>query len=210
MRLGGVALGGRGIERRLRGGLALHQLLLAFEIGLGLLQRRLRGGLGGLRLLQLELIGLRLDGEEVLAPLHRHAVGVLDLGEEALHARDQIGRIDRRGIAGRLEIARDLLLDRLCDRDLGRRRRLIGVALPAGRRGRPRQSPRSTTKAANTGMSPLPSPADRKGLHSGVRQRVTRRQTVKTRRGQAARDVRSSANSSSRQPVMPPIISFTG
>jgi len=67
----------------------------------------------------------------VIALLHRLAVRIGDLLEEALDARDQIGGVDRRSVAGRLEEARDLLLDGLRDRDLRRRRRLIGVALPA-------------------------------------------------------------------------------
>src|SRR5262249_18530216 len=43
----------------------------------------------------------------------------------------QIGGIYRRGIAGGLEIARDLLLHRNRNGDLGRRRRHIAVLLPA-------------------------------------------------------------------------------
>src|SRR5262249_48187776 len=42
----------------------------------------------------------------------------------------QIGRVYRRGIAGGLEIAGDLLLHRHRHRDLGRRRRHIAVLLP--------------------------------------------------------------------------------
>ena len=70
-RLGGIAVGGGIVERRLRCGLAAHQLLLTFEVRLGLDHGRLRGGFGGLRLLQSQLIRLGLDGEEVLPLLHR-------------------------------------------------------------------------------------------------------------------------------------------
>ena len=79
---------GRGIvERDLGGDLAARQV--------GLFHRGLRAGLGGLRLLELQLVRCRLDGEEGLACLHLFPVLVIDRLQEALHARDQVGGVDR-------------------------------------------------------------------------------------------------------------------
>jgi hypothetical protein len=59
------------------------------------------------------------------------AVLVLDFLQEALHARHQIDGVERCGVAGRLEIARQWLLHRRRDNDLGRRRRDITILFAA-------------------------------------------------------------------------------
>ena len=117
--------------------MAAREIGLAFIFGFRLLQRRLRGGLGGLRPLELELVRLGLDDEERRSFLYLLALLVVDLLQEPLHARDQIGGVYRRRVAGGLEVAGDLLLHRNGDGDLRRRRRYVVVLLPAGaeRRG---------------------------------------------------------------------------
>ena len=130
--LRGVALRQRlvviGLGRHLLG----HQSGLPVIFGLRLGQGRLVADHGGLGRVHLELVRLRLDGEQRRALLDEVAVLVADRLHEALHARDQIDRIDGRRVAGRFEIAGDVLLDRRGDRDLRRRRRGIFVILAAG------------------------------------------------------------------------------
>src|SRR5215831_592150 len=120
------------VERLLRCDLAARELGLPLVFRLRLLQRRLGAGLGGARLLELELVRLGLDDEEGCSFLDLVAVLVIDFLQEALHPRDQVGGVYRRGITGGFEIAGDLLLHRHRHRDLGRRRRHIAVLLPAG------------------------------------------------------------------------------
>jgi hypothetical protein len=115
------------IERRLRHGLSLNQIGLALEVGLRLFHRCLGAGLGGLRLLELQLVGLGLDREQRRAFLHEGPVLIVDRLQNALHARDQIDALDRRGIAGGLEKARDRALHRQRDFNFRRRRRYKGV-----------------------------------------------------------------------------------
>jgi hypothetical protein len=55
--------------------------------------------------------------------LHEGAVLVVDRLQEALHPRHQIDILDRRGVAGGFEIARDAFLCGQPDLDLRRRRR---------------------------------------------------------------------------------------
>jgi hypothetical protein len=105
---------------------------LPFVFRFRLLQCRLCGGLGGLRLLEPELVRLGLDDEEDRPLLHLVAVLIIDFLQESLYPRDQIGGVYRRGIAGGLEIAGDLLLYRHRDSNLRWRRRHIAVLLPAG------------------------------------------------------------------------------
>ena len=93
------------VERLLRCDLAARELGLPLVFRLRLLQRRLGAGLGGARLLELELVRLGLDDEEGCALLHLVAVLVIDLLQEALHPRDQVGGVYRRGITGGFEIA---------------------------------------------------------------------------------------------------------
>jgi hypothetical protein len=112
--------------------LPLHEVGLARVFGLVLLQRGLRARDRGLGSLDLEPVGLRLDGEQRSALLDVVAVGVADRLDEALHAGDEIDRIDGGHVAGRFEILRDLLLDRGRDRDLRRRRCGIAIVLSAG------------------------------------------------------------------------------
>jgi hypothetical protein len=129
--LRGIAVGERVVERLLRRDLAAGEIGLPLVFRFGLLQRGLGRGFGRLRLLELELVGLGLDHEQRSALLHLIAVLVVDLLQETRNPRDQVGGVDRRGIAGRLEIARDRLLQRDHDGDLRRRRRHVAVILPA-------------------------------------------------------------------------------
>ncbi|MGY4415560.1 hypothetical protein ACVWW4_007296 [Bradyrhizobium sp. LB7.1] len=130
----------------------LHQIALPLVVGFRLPERRLRTDLGGLRLLELELVGLGLDREQLGALFDEGAVRVVDRLQEALHARDEIDILDRRGVAGGLDIARDRALHGRGDVHLGRRRRDERIlVLAAGERGHghrrgqgpPGMSPRS-------------------------------------------------------------------
>ncbi len=56
--------------------------------------------------LELELIGLRLDREQLGALLDEGAVLIVDRLQEALHPRDEVDALDRRGVAGGLDVAR--------------------------------------------------------------------------------------------------------
>ena len=123
VRLRVVARRGGSIERGLGNGLPLDQFLLALVVRLGLPQRCLRAGFRGLRLFELQLVGVRLDREQGRAFLHEGAVLVVDRLQKALHARDQIDILDRRGVAGRFQIAREGPLHRHRDVDFRRRRR---------------------------------------------------------------------------------------
>ncbi len=60
-----------------------------------------------MRLIELELVGLGLDREQRRAFLDEGAVLVVDRLQKTLHPRDEIDRLDRRGVTGRLEITRD-------------------------------------------------------------------------------------------------------
>ena len=120
----GVVARRRGlVQRRLRDGLPRDQIRLALEIGFGLLQRGLHAGLGRLRLLKLQLVGLGLDREQRRAFLDQCAVLIVDRLQHPLRPRDQIDRLDRSGVAGGLEIARDVPLHGQSDLHLRRRRR---------------------------------------------------------------------------------------
>ena len=123
VRLRVVARRGGIIQRGLGNGLPLHQFLLALEVRLGLPQRCLRAGFRRLRLFELQLVGVRLDREQGRAFLHEGAVLVVDRLQKALHARNQIDILDRRGVAGRFQIAREGPLHRHRDVDFRRRRR---------------------------------------------------------------------------------------
>jgi hypothetical protein len=105
----------------------------------------LGASLGGLRLLELELVRLGLDDEQRRPLLRVVAVFVIDLLQEALHARDQIGGVYRRRVTGGLEVAGDLLLHRNGDGDLRRRRRHVAVLLSAARERRREDACRSAS-----------------------------------------------------------------
>ena len=119
------------IQNCLRGELLAGEFGLALVFGLRLLQRRLGAGLRRLRREKLQAIRFGLDGEQQGVLLHEIAVGVADLLNEALHARHQIDRIDRRRVAGGVEIAGNVPLGGRRDGDLGRRRRRVLIAVAA-------------------------------------------------------------------------------
>lgn len=131
--LGVVAGRRRGVEGGLRYGLPLHQIALSLEVGFRLLERGLRAGFGRLRLIELELVGLGLDREQLGALLDEGAVLIVDRLQEALHPCHQIDALDRRGIAGGLDIARDRALHGYGDVHLGRRRCHEAVLVLAAR-----------------------------------------------------------------------------
>ena len=124
---GGQRLIVSGLRRRLPG----DQLLLPLKCGLRLLQCGARPALGGLRLVELELIGLGINGKEQRALLDQVAVPVVDLRDEARHPRHQVGGIHRHRVAGRLKIARHRLLRRHRHAHPRRRRRYIMIVPPA-------------------------------------------------------------------------------
>jgi hypothetical protein len=117
------------------------EFLLTGEFGFGVDQRRLGAILRCLCLLELDLVGLRLDHEQGRALLHRGAVLILDLLDVALHTRQELDGIHRRGVAGRLQIGRERLLQGKLDRHLRRRRRDEAVLLPARRQQREHPHP---------------------------------------------------------------------
>jgi hypothetical protein len=80
-------------------------------------------------LFELELVGLGLDREQRGALLYEVTVLVVDRLQKALNTRDKIDRLDRRGIAGGVEIARDLFLRGGGDVNLWRRRRHKSILL---------------------------------------------------------------------------------
>jgi hypothetical protein len=123
VRLRVVARRGGRIQRGLGNSLPLHQFLLSLEIRLGLSQRCLRAGLRRLRLLELQLVGFGLDREQGRAFLHKGAVLVFDRLQKTLNACNQIDILDRRGVTGRFQIARERPLRRHRDIDFRRRRR---------------------------------------------------------------------------------------
>jgi hypothetical protein len=126
------------IERCLRGRVSLHQIRLTLVVGFGLFHRRLRTCLRGLGLLQFQLVGFGLDREQRRARLYEAAILVVDRFQYALHPRHKINRLDRRRVARRIEITRDVLLDRQADIHF-RRRRLHKIILFATAQGGERQ-----------------------------------------------------------------------
>ena len=116
------------VDRGLGREVLLPQLRLTDVFRLGLFDLRIRGGLRRLCLLQLAQIGKRLDGEQHIALLDHLAVLIADVLQEAGHSGDQIDLVDGGRVAGRFDIARDLLLCRRRDQYLGRRRcrKLVG------------------------------------------------------------------------------------
>ena len=110
-------------------GLRLHQ------VGLGRRQR-------GLRLLKLRLIGRRLDHEQRVAQLGCRTVLIVDLLQITLDARLEVDLVIRDRIAGGFQIRQDLLVQRLRDTDLRRRRRNVGVLLSYSSATRQRQAQR--------------------------------------------------------------------
>src|SRR5262249_23348702 len=96
---------------------------LVFQFSL--LQRGLGAGLGSSCLLELESVWLGLDDEERRPLLHLLAILVVDLLQEALHSRDQVGSADCGSVADGLEVACDLLLHRNRHADAPSRARLL-------------------------------------------------------------------------------------
>ena len=141
--LRGLQVGLRGVTRRKRlvviglgRDLLLDQIGLALVLRFVLRQRRLRADDSRLRGIHFEFVRLRLDREQRRAFFHVIAVFVADGLDEALHPGHQIDRVDRRRIAGRIEIACDLLLDGRGHSNLWRRRRGVLIILAAGRESR--------------------------------------------------------------------------
>jgi len=130
--LGVVARRGGLIEGGLRDRLARDQIRLAPVVGLGLFQRRLGARFGRLRLFELEPVGLGLDREQRGAILHEGSVLVADRLQHALHPRHHVDRLDRRGVAGRLQIAGNAALYGERDIDRRRRRRHERILLATG------------------------------------------------------------------------------
>lgn len=129
----GVAVSERIVEGGFRSHLPARQFDLPFVFRLRLRKRRLRAGFGRLRLIELELVRLGLDHEQRGTLLYLVAVVIFDLLQKTLHARDEIDGIDRRRIAGRVEITRDLLLHGQRDADLRGRGRDVVIVLSASR-----------------------------------------------------------------------------
>jgi len=97
----------------------------------------LGAGLRGLGLFKSETVGFGLDDEKRCTLLDKGAVLIPDLLQVTLDAGDKVGRIHGGHVSCRLEITRDLLLNRIRDGHLGRWRRYVRIALPtAGERGR--------------------------------------------------------------------------
>ena len=174
VRVGQVELRGR--ERRLgllyRGTRFVTRLLLLNQIGLaaGLLLEdrrrdrvllfrrrgaRLRALRVGFGLVYPRLVKLGLDHEQEIALLHLGAGREVHADEYPLHSRADLDRLDGARLPGGLQIDGDLLLDRMRDRDLGRRWRNVGVAAAtrdAGcRQGRGRNGDQTASDSREVG-----------------------------------------------------------
>ena len=101
---------------------------------------------GSLRGVDFKLVWLRLDREQRRAFFHEVAVLVADRLDKALHARDEIDRVDGSRISGRVKIACDVLLDGRSDGDLRRRRCGVLIVLTAGGDTGNREKQRCTDK----------------------------------------------------------------
>src|SRR6185437_8024031 len=91
-----IPAGGGIIERRLGSGLADDELGLPLILELSLDARCLGARLRRLRLLELELVGLRLDGEQKSTLLHLVAIAIIDGVDETRYTRDQVAAVDCR------------------------------------------------------------------------------------------------------------------
>ena len=115
------------LDRGLAGEVVLAERRLPPIFGLVVFLRRLVGGERRLLLVDLRLIDVALDAKQLRALLDHGAVDVIDRGEKALHARDEVDGGERGGIPGQLEVLGHRLLERLRHLHLGWRRRDIGV-----------------------------------------------------------------------------------
>ncbi len=125
LRLGAGPLEIPVVDLGLGRGVLLDQRRIADEFGLGVEERRLRGQHLGLRLLQLIFVLVLLNREKEIAFLDPGAVLVMLLFEIAFDPGDELDRIDRRGVAGHLDIVGDVLDLRYHHRDGGRGRRCL-------------------------------------------------------------------------------------
>ena len=93
----------------------------------GLLGENLR-----LRLLEFGFVGVLLDQKQQLPFLHRVAVFEIDLLQVAFDPGLELHRVDGLGVAREFKVIGHRLRHRLTDRDLGRRRRHVGVLVATG------------------------------------------------------------------------------
>ena len=93
-------------------------------------------------LIELRLIDVTLDAEQLRSLRDRGAILIIDRFQIALNARDEIHGLERRGVAGQLEVQGHRLLQGLRDDDFRRRRRdvrVFGAAARESKRGNRRQ-----------------------------------------------------------------------
>src|SRR5437867_2031559 len=109
------------------------QRLVADHLGLRPGELRAQSGDVALAPQDGRLVLARVDLEQEVAPVHERAGGAGDLRDETGDARPHLDAVDGAEPAGELERLLDGLLDRLADRDLGRRHRHLRLA-PASRR----------------------------------------------------------------------------
>lgn len=118
IRLVGVALGQCLVDGRSGREVAAAERRLTVVFRVGLRGLRLGGGQHRLRLLQLRLVWRWLNHEKRVAPMHRGAILAADLLQEAIDAGDQVYLIVRHSVAGRFQIGRHGLTQRLRDFDM--------------------------------------------------------------------------------------------
>ena len=96
--------------------------------------------------------------------LDRRAVDVVDVGQEPLHAGDEIDRLEGRGIARQVEVERHRLLQRLRHGDFRRGRRDVGVFRAVAARENERGYPRH----GGRGHAPAPTGRKRKSANTAT------------------------------------------
>ena len=120
------------VHIRLGRGLLGHQLGEPGIFGLGMEEFGLLGENLRLRLLEFGFVGVLLDQKQQLPFFDPVAVFEVDLLQVALDPGLELHRVDGLGVAGEFQVIGHRLFHRLTDRDLGRRRRHVGVFFAAG------------------------------------------------------------------------------
>ena len=120
------------VHIRLGRGFLGHQLGEPGIFGLSMKEFGLLGENLRLRLLEFGFVSVLLDQKQHLIFFHPVAVLEVDLLQVALDPGLELHRVNGLGVTGKFKVIGHRLFHRLTDRDLGRRRRHVGVFLAAG------------------------------------------------------------------------------